>query len=265
MIVNGRVVATDYAPDVGWLDRSPNAKPLPKPGGTYVLQDPFPVHLSMTVPDGWTDHGGPELTRDGGHTHLQFLVLDNPEDPCPDDRTPLGPSFDDLVSYLEALPNIDISEIRYGTLDGYRAVYLESRPVDGQFDCNSGNPIPNGNDAWIVDVDGVRLVIVASVDSAPAEPVRSEVRQIVESIQIVGVSPSYSPPASPSPTPRPTPRPTPLPPAAGPVPPNARSWKVTVDNRSSEPATLFVAEEDEGGSYGSSGPRPRTWSQPAPP
>jgi Kelch motif len=55
--------------------------------------------------------------------------------------------------------------------------------------------------------------------------------------------PSPPPPVFPSPTPRPTP----LPPAAGPVPPNARSWKVTVDNESSEPATLFVAEEDESG------------------
>ena len=43
---------------------------------------------------------------------------------------------------------------------------------------------------------------------------------------------------------RPRARP-PLPPAAGPVPPNARTWTVTVDNESSEPATLFVAEEDE--------------------
>jgi hypothetical protein len=41
--------------------------------------------------------------------------------------------------------------------------------------------------------------------------------------------------------PSPTPVPTPLPPAAGPVPPNARSWTVTVENQSSEPATLFVA------------------------
>ena len=131
VIVDGRVVATDYAPDVGWLDRSPDAKPLPKPGGTYVLQDPFPVHLSMTVPDGWTDHGGPELTRDGGDTNLRFRVVDNLEDSCPDAiEPPLGPSIDDLVSYLEALPNIDISEIRYDTLDGYRAAYLEYRAND---------------------------------------------------------------------------------------------------------------------------------------
>ncbi len=51
--------------------------------------------------------------------------------------------------------------------------------------------------------------------------------------------PSPAPPVFPSPTPVPTP----LPPAAGPVPPNARSWTVTVDNQSSEPAALFVADE----------------------
>jgi hypothetical protein len=47
--------------------------------------------------------------------------------------------------------------------------------------------------------------------------------------------------------PSPTPRPTPLPPAAGPVPPNARSWTVTVDNESSELAALFVADEGSDG------------------
>jgi hypothetical protein len=51
--------------------------------------------------------------------------------------------------------------------------------------------------------------------------------------------PSPAPPVFPSPTPVPTP----LPPTAGPVPPNARSWTVTVDNQSSEPAALFVAEQ----------------------
>ena len=34
------------------------------------------------------------------------------------------------------------------------------------------------------------------------------------------------------------------PPAAGPVPTGARSWTVTVVNKSSEPATLFLAEDD---------------------
>ena len=65
-----------------------------------------------------------------------------------------------------------------------------------------------------------------------------------------GVSPP-SLPAFPSPTPRPasspTPIPTPFPPAAGPIPPDGRTWTVRVVNRSSKPATLFEAEEDETG------------------
>lgn len=65
-----------------------------------------------------------------------------------------------------------------------------------------------------------------------------------------GVSPPPLP-AFPTPAPpvfpTPTPRPTPFPPEAGPVPPNARTWKVTVDNQSSEPATLFLAEESDSG------------------
>jgi Kelch motif len=57
-----------------------------------------------------------------------------------------------------------------------------------------------------------------------------------------------SPPVFPNPTPTPTPAP-PRPPEAGPVPPKARSWTVTVDNRSSEPATLFVADGDDAESF----------------
>jgi Kelch motif protein len=59
--------------------------------------------------------------------------------------------------------------------------------------------------------------------------------------------PSPPPPVFPSPTPTQTlvatPVPTRLPPAAGPIPPNARSWTVTVENLSSEPAELFVAND----------------------
>ena len=65
-----------------------------------------------------------------------------------------------------------------------------------------------------------------------------------------GVAPPPLPvfPTPPPPViPTPTPRPTPLPPEAGPVPPNARPWTVTVVNESSEPATLFLAEDDENG------------------
>jgi hypothetical protein len=48
---------------------------------------------------------------------------------------------------------------------------------------------------------------------------------------------------APTPTPTPAPTPTPFPPMAGPVPQGARPWEVTVENRSSRPATLFLATE----------------------
>jgi hypothetical protein len=59
--------------------------------------------------------------------------------------------------------------------------------------------------------------------------------------------PSFSFASPPPPVfPSPTPVPPLLPPAVGPTPPNARSWTITVDNESSEPATMFVAEGEEG-------------------
>ena len=63
-------------------------------------------------------------------------------------------------------------------------------------------------------------------------------------------TPIGSPPPTLAPTPVPTPTPTPVPPQSGPVPPDARTWVVTVINRSLQPATLFVAEENEEGLLG---------------
>ena len=68
-----------------------------------------------------------------------------------------------------------------------------------------------------------------------------------------GVSPPQLPafPSPPPPVfPSPTPVPTPFPPQAGPIPPDARRWTVTVVNDSARPATLFVAAETEEGFAG---------------
>jgi WD40 repeat protein len=86
--------------------------------------------------------------------------------------------------------------------------------VAGGSDCNESVCVPTGSAELYVPA-GVR---------PPALP----------------AFPSPSPPVFPSPTPEPTP----FPPAAGPVPPHARSWKVTVDNRSSDSVSLSVAAAD---------------------
>ena len=71
VIVNGRVVATDYAPDSGWLVATPGVALTPNkwPGGPYLLEEvpidlgaddggSVPLRVPMTVPDDWTV-GGP--------------------------------------------------------------------------------------------------------------------------------------------------------------------------------------------------------------
>ena len=67
-----------------------------------------------------------------------------------------------------------------------------------------------------------------------------------------GVSPpnTLAPIPSPTPIPTPSPSPSPVPPRAGPVPPGGWPWNVRVVNRSSSPATLFVADETQQGLLG---------------
>jgi hypothetical protein len=197
VIQDGRVVATDYAPDAGWLLPSPAAKP----GGTYVLDDPFPLRLSMQVAAGWTlgiDPNAGGVTRDEGRTGVLFVIVDSPlKEACDEDagtlNPPLGPDVDDLVTFLEGLPLIDMSESTEVTLHGYRGKYLEytKRAVEiecggggmGAWPTNSQRVIDEYNQVWILDVDGVRLVIDAFSTSA-SEAVRVELRRMVESIQI---------------------------------------------------------------------------------
>jgi hypothetical protein len=199
VIVDGRVVATDYAPDAGWLVATRGARP----GGTFLLGDPFP-DLSMTVPDGWTisethwtfpgDAG--ELSRvtcgdlprdfpgdvsyDPLCASVAFVVTDDLKELCGDTiEPPLGSSFDDLVTYVAALSKVVVSEDV--TVDGYRGTHLRlAEAGDCVFD--------RYEDVWILDVDGVPLMI-ASVphgDALPADipeaAVKTEIRQMVESI-----------------------------------------------------------------------------------
>jgi hypothetical protein len=205
VIQDGRVVATDYAPDVGWLLPLPDAKP----GGTFVLDEPFPVRLSMRVADGWTlnrgehykipdGYGGVALDRDSGNTGLAMLIVDQPaKDACdPSAGTiDLGPSVADLATFLAGLPLVDMSVNTDVTIDGYRGKYLEYRRTGRQEECGWGDlgnwpaisqgDIDESHQVWILDVDGVRLVIAAfSRDSTSSETVKAEFRRIVESIQI---------------------------------------------------------------------------------
>ena len=146
VIVDGRVVATDYAPDAGWQPPSPGATP----GGTYV-EDVGPFRLSMSVPPGWTNEYGwmsDGDREDDGASGLEFLIIDEPPKTNCDGSggTPevdVGHSVDDLVTFLEGLQTtnsktdvaLKISENTDVTVDGYHGRYLEYTTTVREDDC----------------------------------------------------------------------------------------------------------------------------------
>jgi hypothetical protein len=205
VIVNGRVVATDYAPDAGWLLPSPGAKP----GGTYVIDGLvsrraaaagvlIPVRLSMSVPSGWTaDYSYVHRDRNDESTGLEFMIIDHlAEWGCDASgdaiEAKIGPKVDDLVTFLASQQMLKISDNTDLTLDGYRGSYLEYTTAIRDDNCHGyiwplathqDQSHHEYNQVWILDVDGVRLVIDAFAPKA-SEAVKAEFRQIVESIDI---------------------------------------------------------------------------------
>ena len=186
VIVDGRVVATDYAPDNGWL--------LPTPigtqrEGTSVVQigDRIP-RISMVVPPGYGPDG----------IGLDFRTVDHPTKwEC--DKSghtiapPVGPTIDDLVTFLSNQPRIRITEDRDVTVAGYSGKYLEYTAKTDENNCGEGLDWPfvgSGAMEWIVDVDGARLVIDARRQMTDqgwkplSDADKAVLQQIVDSIQV---------------------------------------------------------------------------------
>jgi hypothetical protein len=221
------------------------------------------VRLTMNVPDGWTA-AGPSVFPNPGEARLDSLIADHPAEWACDAswraiKPRVGPTVDDLVTFLAHQPMLKITADTDVTLDGYGGTYLEyTTSYDGNTDCQPpewpfGYPFGESasfHQAWILDVDGVRLVIDASTPKA-SDAAKAEFQQIVDSIAFeptgLAVQPTPAPTPAPTPTPIPTPLPTPYPPTAGPVPHGARPWTITVVNRSSKDAPLFLVRHDANG------------------
>jgi hypothetical protein len=251
-IVDGQIVATDYAPDTGWLRPTPDGT---NPGGTYVLtgkflDGPAPFRLSMIVPHGWSTAGPTLEPPNASGTSLRFLLANHPAMWACDSsghsiEPQVGPTVDDLASFLSHQPRLTVSRNTDVTVDGHSGTYLEYTtsyddntncvPTDWPFDAAAFHQL------WILDVDGARMVIDASAPKA-SEATKADFSQIVDSIAFEPPTRAEALPTA-TPTPVPTPTPTPFPPTYGPVPHGARPWEVTVENKSSKPATLFLATE----------------------
>jgi hypothetical protein len=192
--------------------------PFVRPGavepGRYRMYGPmgqagWPGRVIVTIPDGWSIQKpafGAALRRSSpAVAELVFTSVGNlVVDPCfpggdwgPLLEPPLGPSVDDLVAGLRSLPLMEFGEPVDVTLDGWDGKRLELIHPAGCGSAVLGITPPAGGDIWgvysregwhstlwILDIDGLRFVVMASyVVDAPADA-KVDLQQMVDSIDI---------------------------------------------------------------------------------
>jgi hypothetical protein len=146
----------------------------------------------LSVPSGCSGNGeGVSQDRGDSSVWLDFRAVDHPTKwEC--DKSghaiapPVGPTVDDLVTFLSSQPRIKITEDRDVTVAGYSGKYLEYTAKVDENNCPEGLDWPfvgSGAQEWIVDVEGVRLVIDA-FSSGPglSDADKATLQQVVDSI-----------------------------------------------------------------------------------
>jgi hypothetical protein len=194
---------------------SPTPEPKALPDGTlepgrYVIDEPFPVRITIDVPDGWSGVPGhskaatvwkPTAGAPDYSTMIGFWVVDAvPSDPCSlTGGRSFGQAVDVLAQAVAGWPaEFDVTTPINVTLKGYEGQSLEFTVPDDTEDCHggdldmwqSGGTIRGANNGdhsqlWILDVDGTRLVIeLVTSPEGTSDQDRAELREIFDSIQI---------------------------------------------------------------------------------
>jgi len=189
--------------------------------GTYRMRGPgaspagWPSTVIVTIPDGWEANSvlrgaGLTWTGDDGQplARLSFSSVGKLfADPCASRgrgdamlEPPLGPSVDELVAGLRSLPVFEFTEPVDVTLDGWAARRLQVTHPAG---CGEGEEVdlwrtpPDAGETWgissregwhstlwVLDVDGLRFVVIAAYELDARGDVRLELERMVDSIDI---------------------------------------------------------------------------------
>lgn len=185
--------------------------------GRYVFTSFDPVfdlsqRITIDVPDGYQGlDGGSIATDDTATTRadqtgvaISADVGDVYADACRWKGTGLGrpavSSADEVAAALASQKGLRVSVPTDVTLDGFAGTYMERRVPAGTdiSDCDAGEfRVYQYTDEgwavltpgqltllWVLDIDGVPLVIDASLEVGASAQVRAELQQIVESIRI---------------------------------------------------------------------------------
>jgi hypothetical protein len=200
----GTYVSTPFTPGM------PNAACMvpPQPGCSESAG--ASIRATFTVPDGWAGiNGGVWLAAEtssapdgatmgfvrGSWLHSDPCLTaeeDAAADGAPPD-VPVGPSVDDFANALADHPLLGATDPVDVTLGGYSGKYVDVQLPSDLTGCRYYFPWEPGIYAqgpshrwhlWILDVDGVRLVVQTTDYAGTTAEHRAELRAIVESIQI---------------------------------------------------------------------------------
>jgi hypothetical protein len=209
---------TIVAPNIGGTgldDPSPSPAAAPQPLGDQPL-DPGPVIATgfgdsesvtfrFTVPDGWVGFGGVGVLPATGTEAPGGMGIILGEvnaglfsDPCRwigSDEVPVGPTVDDLADeFAEQAAYGPVAPVD-ANLGGYSGKRVELRLPSDVESCDNGEFYPwvgsiyaqgpdNIWDVWILDVEGDRIVVIATRFPGTSGEDRAEQQAIIDSIVI---------------------------------------------------------------------------------
>jgi hypothetical protein len=201
----GTYVSTPFAP---WQPVRSCMVP-PQPGCQESADDS--IRVTFTVPDGWAGHTGSgvwlaeeESSAPSGATLSFGRGSWLHSDPCltaaqiaangaPPDVA-VGPSVDEFANALADHPLLDATDPVPVTLGGYSGKYIDLQLPSDLTGCNTSYfPWEPGIYAqgpshrwhlWILDVDGVRVVVQTTDYAGTSARRLAELKAIVESIEI---------------------------------------------------------------------------------
>jgi hypothetical protein len=162
--------------------------------------------ITIDVPEGYGGVDGLAAIKSGfSQTGVATMAIrDVYADACQWEGTRLDrseiPSVDGLAAALETQDGLRVSTPTDVTVDGYAGTYMERRVPARTIisDCDGAQfrvyLVPGWGSRylvpgqiqqlWILDVDGVPLVIDASIQTGTSAEVRAELLQMVESVRI---------------------------------------------------------------------------------
>ena len=233
--------------------------------GPYLIGDPFPVRIGLTVPEGWNTGGLrstlAQIGSSGGG--LAFTVVEGVyADPCHLEAglvdPAVGPSADDLASALAALPGIEVAGPTDTIVDGHRAVTMTLTGPPSVASCTApddGGPkfriwgapewqwlaANERNRIWIVEVSGSRLVIVAAEFPDATPQFLAELNEAIASIDLEPSTATAVVGGSPEPTPS-----FPELPESGPLPAGDYQYSVRLHRYTTGGTAIPLSEPQRG-------------------